>query len=154
MNSATSLGNHKQEHDKQAQKEVSSNYLHTNVDSVLPVTMPNVKMNLCQTAEDCNVYVLYYEMTMDDFEECFINDCYGVMEYDKNNAIDYENDDNNIIKQSNIVENNDSTNKNTLQTMFNEYKSKEIVHEKMKDTLKYSIELLTLLKNSNVSDAL
>jgi len=78
------------------------------------------------------------------------------MEYDENNAIDYEDDeddDDNII-QWNIVENNDSINKNTLQTMFNEYKSKEIVHEEMKDTLKYSIELLMLLQNSNVSDAL
>jgi len=128
MNSATSLGNHKQEHDKQAQKEVSSNYLHTNVDSVLPVTMPNVKMNLCQTAEDCNVYVLYYEMTMDDFEECFINDCYGVMEYDENDTLDYENDDDhndhNNITQLHIVKNSDNINENTLQMMLNEYNGK------------------------------
>ncbi len=160
-NSATLFGNHKQEHDKQAQKEmefVCDNNLHTNVDSVLPVTMPNIKTNICLPAEDCNPYVSCYEMTMDDFEECFINDCYGVMEYDENNAIDYENNDDhndhNNITQLNILENNDNISKNTLQMMFNEYKSKEIVHEEMKDTLKYSIELLTLLKNSNVSDAL
>jgi len=95
-------------------------------------------------------------MTMDDFKECLVHDCYGVMEYDENNAIDYDNDEliNNNIAQLNIVENNDSINENTLQTMFNKYKNKEIFHQKMKDTLKYSIELLTLLKNSNVSDSL
>ena len=79
------------------------------------------------------------------------------MEYDENNAIDYEDDNENDgvnITQCNILENNDNINENTLQTMLNEYKSKEIVHEEMNDTLKYSIELLMLLQNSNVSDAL
>ncbi len=88
------------------------------------------------------------EMTMDDYEERVINNCYGVMEYDKNNAIDYEDDedDDDNITQWNIVENNDSINENMLQTMFNEYKSKEIVDEEMKDTFKYSIELLMSLQ--------
>jgi len=54
----------------------------------------------------------------------------------------------------NIIENNDDINQNTLQKLFNEYKEKEIVHYNMNDNLKYSIELLALLKNSNVSDAL
>jgi len=39
--------------------------------------MPNIEMNVCQAAEDCNPYVSFYEMTMDDFEEHFINECYG-----------------------------------------------------------------------------
>jgi len=95
---------------------VCNNNLHTNVDSLVHVTMPNVETNICLPAEDCIPYVSYYEMTMDDFEECFINDCYGVMEYDKNNAIDYEDDEDDVnnITQWNIVENNDSINENML----------------------------------------
>ena len=118
--------------------------------------MPNVQPNP-EDYEHCTPYVLYYEMTMDDFEERVVNDCYGLMEYEENDAIDYNDDDDDDdvnITQCNILENNDNIDKNTLQTMLNEYKSKEIVHEEMKDTLKYSIELLTLLQNSNVSDAL
>jgi len=45
----------------------------------------------------------------------------------------------------NIIENDDDINKNTLQTMLNEYKQKEIAHDDMKDHLKYSLELLALL---------
>jgi len=107
-NSATSLGNHKQEHEKQVQKEmefVSNNNLHTNEDSLVNVTMSNVQPNT-EDCEHCTPYVLYYEMTMDDLEEQVINDCYGLMEYDKNDAIDYEDeeeDDDNTV-QWNIVE--------------------------------------------------
>ena len=38
--------------------------------------------------------------------------------------------------------------------MYEEYKSNKILRTEMSDALKYSIELLSLLKNSNVSDAL
>jgi len=38
--------------------------------------------------------------------------------------------------------------------MHTEYKQKELVTDDMKDNLKYSIQLLALLKNSNVSNAL
>jgi len=48
-------------------------------------------------AEDCNPHVSYYEMAMDDFKEHLINDCYVVMQYNKNDAIDYDNDDHNNI---------------------------------------------------------
>ena len=47
---------------------VCNNNLHTNVDSLVHVTMPNVKTNT-EDCEHCTLYVLYYEMTMDDFEE-------------------------------------------------------------------------------------
>jgi len=129
----------------------SNDNLNSNVNSVLAVTMPNVETNICLLTEESIPYMSYYEMTMDDFEEHLINNCYGVMENDENNAIDYNKGEltNNNTTQSNIVENNDSINKNTVQTMFNEYRNKEIVHQEMKDTPKYSIELLALLKNSS-----
>ncbi len=38
--------------------------------------------------------------------------------------------------------------------MYEEYESKKILRTYMPDSLKYSIELLSLLKNSNVSDVL
>jgi len=69
--SATSLGNHKREHDKQLRKDNEFeciNIQHTNVDSALNVTMLNIQPNP-EDYEHCTPYVLYYEMTMDDFEE-------------------------------------------------------------------------------------
>jgi len=70
------------------------------------------------------------------------------MEYDENDVIDYDNDElmDNNITELNIIENNDDINQNTLQTMLNEYKQKEIVHDNRKNNLKYSVELLALLK--------
>ena len=60
-NSATSLGNHKQEHEKQVQKEmefVCNNDQHTNVDSLLHLTAPNVETN-SEDYEHCTLYVSY-----------------------------------------------------------------------------------------------
>jgi len=70
-NSATSLGNHKQEHEKQARKEtelVCDIDQHTNVDNLLHDIVPNIETN-SEDYEHCTPYVSYYEMTMDDFEE-------------------------------------------------------------------------------------
>jgi len=75
--------------------------------------------------DNCIPEMSYYNMTMDDIEECVVHDCYAVMEFDENDAIDYNNDDHdnndNNISQLNIVENSDNINENTLQIMFNEY---------------------------------
>jgi len=96
--SATSLGNHKREHDKQLQKENEfecGNMLQTNVDSALDVSMPNIDPNL-DDYEHCTQYVPFYETTMDDLEELVVNDCYGLMNYDENDVIDYEDDDDDV----------------------------------------------------------
>ena len=54
------------------------------------------------------------------------------MQYDENNAIDYEDDedDDDNITQWNIVENNDSINKNTLQTISMNTKAKKLSMKK------------------------
>jgi len=87
-------------------------------------------------------------MIRDDFEECLLHECYDVMEYDKNDVTDYGCDElvNNNMTELNIIENNDDKNPNTLQNMLDEYKQKVFVIDDMKDHLKYSIELLELLK--------
>jgi len=67
-NKATSLGNHRHNHDKQAQKELVNicfEDLHTNVDNAVDVTIQNIETNICLFMED----ISYYDMTMDDFEE-------------------------------------------------------------------------------------
>jgi len=95
-NKATSLGNHRHNHDKQAQKELVNicfEDLHTNVDSAAHVTMQNTETNICLPLEECIPQISYYDMTMDDFEEQILHDCHGVIEYDENDVIDYDNDE-------------------------------------------------------------
>jgi len=45
--SATLLGNHKHEHDKKACKETCCDNFHSNDDSLLAVTLPNIETNIC-----------------------------------------------------------------------------------------------------------
>jgi len=83
---------------------------------------------------------------MDAYEECLLHDSYGVMHYDKNDAIDYDNDEsvNNDIIELNIVD-DDGINHNSLQKMLTDYKQKDVVTDDMNDHLKNYIELLALL---------
>jgi len=119
--------------------------------------MQNIETNIClpTNMEDSILNISYYEMTMDDYEEHVLHNCYGVMDCDKNDAIDYDNDEpvNNYIFELNIIDNDDSINQN-FKKMHTEYKQKKVVTDNMKDHLKYSVELLELLKNGNVGNAL
>jgi len=116
-NKATSLSNHKCRHHRQAQKELENTCfedLHTNVDSAADIMMQNIETNICLPMEECIPNISYYDMTMDDFEEHLLHDCYGVMEYDENDIIDYDSNDdgliNNNITELNIIENDDDIN--------------------------------------------
>jgi len=72
----------------------------------------------------------------------------------KQNAMEYDEQDTMIVNLEQQHTNDIQLNDNVLQQMYSEYKSNQILRTEMPDTLKYSIELLSLLKNSNVSDAL
>jgi len=116
------MRNHRHTHQKQAGNKLSSigyQNFHTNVDSGAVAAMQNIETNICipTNMEESITNTSYSEMTMADYEEYLLHDCYGVMEYNENDAIDYDNNElvNNNIIELNVTENNYGINTNTLQ---------------------------------------
>jgi len=73
----------------------------------------------------------------------------GILDFDEINIMEYDEEDTvNVNLDHNM--NDKRLNDNELQHMYEEYKSKKLLRTDMPDMLKYSIELLSLLKNSNV----
>jgi len=112
-------------------------------------------MNICliANAEESIPIISYYKMPIDDYEENLLQDYNGFMDYDDNDAINWNNDDllvNNSINEFNIIENDAGIIHISLQRMLTESKQKELVTDDMKEHLKYSIELLALLKNKKI----
>jgi len=75
------------------------------------------------------------------------------LDFDETNAMEYDEEDTVRVNLDHYM-NDKRLNYYELQSMYEEYKSQKILRTDMPDMLKYSIELLSLLKNSNVSDAL
>jgi len=74
----------------------------------------------------CNEIVeepIYYEMTLDDYKECIVHENNRILDFDKTNVMEYDED----ISLNDNLENNTSNNRlneNELQQMYDEYKPK------------------------------
>jgi len=113
--------------------------------------------DISETSYICNEILeepVYYEMSWDDYEEWLIYENNRILDFDETNAMEYDEQDTMIVNLEQQHTNDIQLNDNVLQQMYSEYKSNQILRTEMPDALKYSIELLSLLKNSNVSDAL
>jgi len=97
---------------------------------ILELLSQNIKTKICLSTnrEELISNISYYEMTMDDYKEHLLHDYYGVMDYDKNDAIVYNNYEpvNIDITELNIIDNNDGINHNCLQNMLTKYKLKKL----------------------------
>jgi len=122
-----------------------------NDNSTEPVIMVT-NSELSETSYICNKIMeelIYYEMGLDDYEEHVLYEKNGILDFDENNIMEYDEE-----VAVNVNTNVKRINDNELQQMYEECKNKKSLQTDMPETLKYSIELLSLWKNSNVSDAL
>jgi len=100
--------------------------------------------DLSETSYICNEIMeepIYYEMGLDDYEECILYENNGISNFDENNIIEYDEE-----VALNVHTNVKTLNDNKLQQIHEEYKNKKYCKQTC-------LELLLLLKTSNVSDA-
>jgi len=127
-----------------AQQETETNITETNDESndiILCENNDNVEM------EDINFNI------PEDYEDFVVNECQTTFDVNEMDAMDYDVDDNTLNGIA-VVDTNNIIDTESLMHMYTKYKEKELLRNQMDDNFKYAIELLALLKNSNVSDAL
>ena len=155
---ATSLQNHKckcnERIDVMETNEIVNNDVAQQVTET-NITETNDESNdiiLCENNDNVEMEDINFNIP-EDYEDFVVNECQTAFDVNEMDAMDYDVDDNTLNGIA-VVDTNNIIDTESLMHMYTKYKEKELLRNQMDDNFKYAIELLALLKNSNVSDAL